>query len=309
LGLGRKYGHFGFEGATEGEGMAAKQVRVLWALSALMLSSSLAGTLSEFEAAVTGPKSDSSPSDTHSGHRHSDRDSRHRRNNDEPNLATQLVAGVFVGSFRGVKWLTYNWWARPGDDGEYMGSGERAETEEENCAPTLHHELGTPYLPYLRFDYRQQYLDSDLSADDLLLEAGYKYGALFGRYTRYEDAADECLDIQQYYGMFRFSDLDDPHPVGIFRGGIGVGGYSIHGQERHGGPALTVPMALYPTDWCGIEFLPAWAHICDKTISDYDVSLSVGHKFAHLRVGYRWLWVQGSGHWLDGPYAGLTFSF
>ncbi|MBN2686187.1 MAG: hypothetical protein JXR40_12975 [Pontiellaceae bacterium] len=303
--------------------MATKQVGVLWALSALMLSSSLAETLGEFEAAVTRSPPEATPSDRHSGRRHSDRGSHHRRDDDDYNFTTRLVTEVFVGAFQGVKWLAYDWWAgeddlqyyaHASDDGEYIGPGElatvgSAEVYEEYDLPALHHELGTPYLPYLRFDYRQQYLESDLSAEDLLLEAGYKCGALYGRYTRYEDAADESLDIQQYYGMLRLSDVDDPHPAGIFSGGIGVGGYSIHGQERHGGPALTVPIALYPTDWCGIEFRPAWAHICEKTISDYDVSLSVGHKFAHLRVGYRWLWVQGSGHWLDGPYAGLTFSF
>lgn len=294
--------------------MRKSRIGISLLLSLLMLGSCLAEELSEFEAAVTQPKSEPSPSDTHSRSHDLDRQNRHRWENDDYSFAAQVVAGVFVGSFRGVKWLTYDWWAGPGDDGEYVDPGERAtvegaETDEENVASELHHELGTPYLSYLRFDYRQQYLDSDLSAEDLLLEAGYKYGALYGRYTRYEDAADESLDIQQYYGMFRFSDFDDPDPVGIFSGGIGVGGYSIHGQQRHGGPALTIPLALYPTDWCGIEFRPAWAYICDKTVSDYDVSLSVGHKYAHLRVGYRWLWVQGSGHWLDGPYAGLTFSF
>lgn len=109
--------------------MTKGRIGISLLLSLLMLGSSLAGTLSEFEAAVTGPKSDPSPSDRHSGHRHSDRDSHHRRNNDEPDLATQLVAGVFVGSFQGVKWLTYDWWAGPGDDGEYIGSGERATVE------------------------------------------------------------------------------------------------------------------------------------------------------------------------------------
>ncbi|MBN2683936.1 MAG: hypothetical protein JXR40_01540 [Pontiellaceae bacterium] len=288
-------------------------------MSLFLLGSSFADTLSDFENAVTSPKPEPPPSSGHSKGRDHDRRDR--------SFGSRLVSGVFGGTYRGVKWMTYDWWAgdnddnehlqyaeQSDDDGEYIGPGalaiiDGAEGLDEDDFPRLNHELGAPYLSYLRFDYRQQYLDSDLSAEDLLLEAGYKYGALYGRYTQYEGAADERLDIQQYYGMLRNNDFGEPSMDGIFSIGIGVGGYSIHGQQRHGGPALTVPIALYPTDWCGIEFRPSWARVSEKTISDYDISVSVGKKFAHLRLGYRWLWVQGNSYWLNGPYAGVTFSF
>jgi hypothetical protein len=174
----------------------------------------------------------------------------------------------------------------------------------------LRHRKGTTGLPYVRFDYRWQYLDSQLDAHDYLLEAGYKILAFYGRSTDYEDRSNgETLNIDQYYGMLRYGGGDDFFFPGTFQIAAGLGGYSIRGMQKQDGVAFTLPLSFNPYDFIGFEFRPAWASINDRNISDYDISMSLGYLYLQGRIGYRWLWVQHDGHWLDGPYAGMTFTF
>ncbi len=310
-------------------------------LTFALLGSSLAGTLGDFEDAVAKPHSSSSHS--RSDCDDDDESIGNQLFNDLFGGCINAVAeGLTVGAFHGVKWLVYGWWAKPGEaegasavvvaepepeasvdqpPAEPVNTSEAFQASESNGSfleketPSsgqdgLKHKLGTAGLPYVRFDYRWQYLDSDFDANDYLLEAGYKYVALYGRATHYEDrVAKGNLDIEQCYGLWRIGGSDDFYFPGYFQLGLGIGGYAIQGDKNQGGLALTVPIFIYPADWCGIEFRPAWASISDKTISDYDVSVSAGQRFLQLRAGYRWLWVQGEGHWLNGPYAGVSASF
>jgi len=268
---------------------------------------SLAGQLSDFEEAVAKPV----PHSRDGGKIYCDDD-------EDSNFVADVIGGVIVGLgyglYRGVRWLVYDWWAEPDSElilqARSTNDVDRAEntfTDEELGG--FEHEAGTPGLPYLRFDYRWQYLDSDLEANDFLLEAGYKYMAFYGRLTQYEGTADENLDIGQYYGMVRYGGTDEFYFPGSFQVAAGIGGYSIHGEQSQSGPALTIPVMVYPTDWFGFEFRPAWASINQKTVSDYDVSVNVGHKYTRLCLGYRWLWVQHEGSWLEGAYAGVSLSF
>ncbi len=272
-----------------------------------MLGTSLAGQLSDFEDAVAKPVP------------HSDqpkRSSHYDNDDDDSWVVGEIVGAVFIGlvygTYRGVKYVVYDWWAKPDADSLVVASpGDSVAEDDYDVSERdgFQHNIGTVGMPYVRFDYRWQYLDSDVDANDFLLEAGYKYLAFYGRVTQYEDAANVNLDIEQYYAMVRTGGSDDFYFPGSFQVGAGLGWYSIEGDQIQDGPALTVPVMLYPNDWFGVEFRPAWAVINDKVLSDYDVSASLGHRFAHLRLGYRWLWVQHEGHWLDGPYAGLSFSF
>ena len=68
-------------------------------------------------------------------------------------------------------------------------------------------------------------------------------------------------------------------------------------------------MKVNPADWLGLEFRPAWYRPQERTIGDYDLSASLGWRYIDLRCGYRWLWMQGEGTLLDGPYAGVSLSF
>ncbi len=276
-----------------------------------LLGSSRAGPLADFEAAVDKPVPPSAYTEEER-HYSADRDA--GSSDSDGTFLVQLVVGLGYGAYRGVRWLVYDWWADPDDDHLVAdSSGDAAYTKDafaDEEPDALTHQIGTPGAPYVRFDYRWQYLDSDVDAHDFLLEAGYKYAALYGRRTTYEDRADsESLDIEQYYGMLRYGGSDPFFFPGSFQVGAGAGWYSIEGSQTQEGPALTVPLMLYPGEWFGFEFRPVWAWLNQKTVSDYDISMAVGHRFTHFRLGYRWLWVQHEGHWLDGPYAGVSVSF
>ena len=305
--------------------------RGAFVLSMALMGSSFAGTLGNFEDAVAKPVS------------HSDHDQQDDCDDGRDCIFAGEIgefifismAAVVYGTYRGVKYLVHDWWASPAGisyeatatEGKVPSiASEKAAAdvpvedtvseyeyradEASYVDDGLKHEVGTAGLPYLRCDYRWQYVNSDLDANDFLLEAGYQYAALYARFTRYEDrAANEDLDIKQYYGLLRMGGSDDFFFSGSFQVGLGAGGYVIKGDREQSGLALTVPILVYPSDYFGIEFRPAWASINEKTVSDYDISVSAGQRFIQLRTGYRWLWVQGEGHWLNGPYAGVSLSF
>ncbi len=177
------------------------------------------------------------------------------------------------------------------------------------------HILGKLTKPYVRADYNWQHINSNLDAQDLRVEAGYKLLAFYGRHTLYTESNSTNnlneLTLNQYYGMLRFGDtLRHPDfPNGSWEIGLGLGTAQQMGNEEHSSWALTVPVKFYPTDWFGVEFRPAWYRPQDRVIGDYDLSASLGWRYVQLRGGYRWLWVQGEGHMFNGPYAGVSVSF
>lgn len=178
-----------------------------------------------------------------------------------------------------------------------------------NDPPEGKHIPGTVAAPFVRFDYRWQYLDADSFAHDYLLEAGYTYFALYGRVSNFTDRdANEDLDIEQYYGMIRVFGSGHHDPISA-QLGLGLGVWEITGEGRQGSGAITVPMSVSYRDIVGLEFRPAWANFNGNAVSDYDLSVSAGYKYAQLRLGYRWFWLRGEGHWLNGPYAGVAVMF
>ncbi|MBN2683937.1 MAG: hypothetical protein JXR40_01545 [Pontiellaceae bacterium] len=293
--------------------MAKGRIGISLLLSTLILGSSLAGPLSDFENAIAVPEESSSKS-APSTPRRERRDHYHHDDDDSDFelemylLAFRITGAAVYGTYRGIKWVTYDWWADPydGDDLDPLAVPAPPEGMEADLYDGTFHVEGGLSQSFLRFDYRQQYVDHNLSAEDISLEAGYSYGGLYGRFTHYKGAADERLRVEQYYAMLR---VGDASPKGLFSCGVGLGGYSIEGTRRFGGPALTIPIGVYPGEWVGIEFRPAWASVNGHTINDYDLSLSLGRKYGHLRLGYRWLGLPGDDQWINGPYAGFSISF
>lgn len=174
------------------------------------------------------------------------------------------------------------------------------------------HRSGLSVMPYIRADYNWQYIDSRLDAQDVRLEAGYKALAFHGRHTHYtERNPTDHLDINQYYGVFRIAGVtfDDNLPVNGWELGIGGGIVQQIGNEEYSSGAFTLPLKIYPTDWLGIEFRPAWYRPQERVIGDYDLSADLGWRCIQVRGGYRWLWMQGEGHLFNGPYAGVSVSF
>jgi len=176
------------------------------------------------------------------------------------------------------------------------------------------HVLGQTTAPYVRVDYNWQYIDSGNAAHDGRVELGYKLVAFHGRTTRYTDDAEGlALDVNQYYAVLRYGGCRPDFLPGTFEVGMGLGVCQTIDDEENSSGAVTIPLKYYPVDWCGIEFRPAWYRGtywgAEFTTGDYDISVSLGHRFVQLRGGYRWLWLQGAGHQLNGPYAGVSVSF
>jgi hypothetical protein len=188
------------------------------------------------------------------------------------------------------------------DDGEWA---------KEYSAWFPEHPLGAPTVPYVRADYNWQYINSDLEAEDLRIEVGYKLLAFHGRHTLYTESPTDELTMNQYYGVLRLggSVTDANLPNASWEAGIGLGVAQQMGEQEQSSGAITVPLKFYPTDWLGVEFRPAWYRWSEKAIGDYDVSTSLGWRYIQIRGGYRWLWMQGEGHLLNGPYAGVSVSF
>ncbi len=186
------------------------------------------------------------------------------------------------------------------------------------------HELGQATVPYARFDYHWQYVDSDIDASDVRIELGYKVLAFHARTTMYDDPfEDEKLDINQYYGVLRYGGYRPDFVPGTFEFGTGFGAaqmkyeYPAGTEEGTGDPypagtirdtafAWTILLKYYPVEWLGLEFRPAW-YSFDERVGDYDLSASLGWRYVQFRGGYRWLKTRGER--LDGPYAGVSVSF
>jgi hypothetical protein len=323
--------------------MGRGRLCISFVLTLLLLGNALGKSLSGFEGAVAKPHS-SSASRSHGND--CDDDDVPILDDLFDDCANQLFPDIVLGLCLGVKWLAYDWWANPEGNGEvieeapleeslmlsepvvvstnkavvldkvsarevevYADDPETIESPEVDPLPGdgLDCKWGTMASPFIRFDYQWQYLDAHSHADTYTLEVGYKALAFLGRESRYKDKdADETLGIDQYYAMLRAGNSDED---GSFQVGVGLGGYVVEGKEYNSGAALTVPFSFCYRDIVGVEFRPAWAKINDRTVGDYDVSVNAGYRFIQARLGYRWLWVQGEGHWLNGPYAGMGIMF
>ena len=219
----------------------------------------------------------------------------------------------FMGSF--LTWLvTAPFQSRSGDAAPSFSDSEEGEEGWADGGSGLFpgHVLGSLTMPYIRADYNWHHINSNLNAQALRLEAGYKLLAFYGRHTLYTESnpSDE-LTVNQYYGMLRVGGAlrHQDFLNGSWEVGLGLGMVQQMGNEEQSSGAFTVPLKFYPTEWFGVEFRPAWYHWNDRAIGDYDCSASLGWQYVQLRGGYRWLWMQGVGHMLNGPYAGVSISF
>jgi len=169
------------------------------------------------------------------------------------------------------------------------------------------HILGQATVPYVRVDYNRQSVDSEIDANDVRVEVGYKLVAFHARTTMFSDETDRT-DFNQYYGVLRYGGYRPGFLPGTFEFSLGLGVAQI-GDDKDTSGALTIPLKYHPTDWFGIEFRPAWYRWKDLAVGDYDISASLGYRFVQLRGGYRWLGIEDVDIDLNGPYAGVSVSF
>ena len=160
-------------------------------------------------------------------------------------------------------------------------------------------EYGEPLIPFARLDLSVQNVRGDVTAFDSRAEFGFGPFGFQVRSTRYkEDEPDDSIEVFQLYWLYRMS--AGPY----FEADIGLGSLMLDGVERHEGFSFSLPITVRPTERIGFEFRPAWANLNGIGVEDYDLALSLGGRYASLRIGYRWFMNWRSS--LDGPYAGVS---
>ncbi|MBT3296167.1 MAG: hypothetical protein HN919_21225 [Verrucomicrobia bacterium] len=164
-----------------------------------------------------------------------------------------------------------------------------------DCIPR---EMGTPLIPFARFDFSYQDAESTVDANDYRFEGGFgPFGVHFNQ-THYKEASPEdSLDLIRVHGLYRMSfgsmvEVD-----------LGLGALTIDGNDRDTRFSLTLPVRIYPYDWLGVEVRPAWA----DGVTDWDVALLLTAPFTSMKAGYRW--VSSPNKSLNGPYVGLAVHF
>ncbi len=234
--------------------------------------------------------------------------------------ASSFGSGTYPSSSGGDSFLGGFWsWLvvapfqyRHDDPSASMSPGEEGWADDRRFV-FPRHELGQATVPYARFDYNWQYVDSDIDANDVRIELGYKMLAFHVRTTMYKDGFDGAeLDINQYYGVLRYGGYRSDFLPGTFEFGIGFGAAQLKFEDFIGtiddsSFAWTILLKYYPMEWLGLEFRPAW-YSFEENIGDYDFSASLGWRYVQFRGGYRWMSLKGDS-WNDGPYAGVSVSF
>ncbi len=176
------------------------------------------------------------------------------------------------------------------------------DTNADPSASSIKNETGKTIIPYFRFDYHYQNVESDIDASDYRLLVGYGPFAFIGRKTfLQEDDPRDKLRIDQLYGLFRISFAN------YIELGMGIGQYKLVGNARNSDMAYTVPLTIRFTENFSIEFIPAWAKINTVEIEDYDLGVLIGGRFVSLKTGYRW--IESPSDHLRGPYIGLSVYF
>jgi hypothetical protein len=156
--------------------------------------------------------------------------------------------------------------------------------------------LGEAMLPFLRLDAGYQSVRSDVDAWDWRAEGGYGPIGVHVNHTRYRETEPaDTLDLVRVFGLYRMSFGS------LLEVDLGLGALTMDSGkgENSSSFAVTLPVLLHPWDFAGLEFRPAWAH----NVSDYDLALVTGWRFASVKAGYRW--VRTPSYSLDGPYAAL----
>jgi len=163
-------------------------------------------------------------------------------------------------------------------------------------------ETGSADLPFIRFDFAYQDLESDVDAFDGRVEAGYGPAAVQYRLTRMrQGSTQEHLKLSYAHGLYRISGSD------AFEFALGLGQVVLEGEARSSGASFTVPLNIYPLPEIGIRLVPTWSDINGNTIRDYDASVAYVPPYFSLRLGYRE--ITSHQETLRGPYAGVSFHY
>jgi len=244
-----------------------------------------AGVLRDFENDVTKKDASEESSRPH------DRDGDHRGETHDRSDWDGLWGGLTDNIVTVVPWIVV---------GGGIYSWERVTAVDTNDVnPRRPNE---PLIPFFRAEVSALAVSGDIEARTGRVEAGYGPVAVEVDLLSFEEGAtgDE-LEIRRICGLYRMSfgrqiEVD-----------LGIGSLTLEGENKTSELAYTVPVLVYPADWWGIEFRPAWAEFEGSTLEDYDLGLFLNWKGISFKAGYRWL--QSDHEDLSGPYLGLAYRY
>ncbi|MCP4297294.1 MAG: hypothetical protein GY786_16960 [Proteobacteria bacterium] len=86
---------------------------------------------------------------------------------------------------------------------------------------------------------------------------------------------------------------------------LGFGNVALKGKQVHSGGSVSVPMLFYIWNQIAFELRPVYSNLNGNEISDTDISIISVLPFSSLRIGHRWLNVNGES--LNAYHVGVSF--
>ncbi len=162
----------------------------------------------------------------------------------------------------------------------------------------LRREPGGALIPFAAAEISHQWLGGGTLAWDWRGEVGLALMGVTVRRTFYrESKADFDLDTSQIHGVYRMTFGER------FEMGLAFGALEMKGRERRDGFSFGLPMRWHGRHGWGVEYRPAWSTLEETRISDHDLAVVLGWRYAYLRAGYRWFYHSDAS--LDGVHVGL----
>ena len=222
------------------------------------------------------------------------RDRYYRERNEHLRWEHQWLDSIWSLAFQeseaGFDWNCFHW----------IGEGFSYSNQRMRRNPVPLRENGDPLVPLVRIDGAWQDVSDEIEARDWYGQLGY--GAIGVDYRR------TCFDQSHPQKTLR---MEWGHILSRLSYGsqvevdLGMGIYTLTGEEKTSGFSLTSAVLYYPSDHWGLEFRPTVAWINqDTTVNDFDLALHLRHEAVGLKFGYRW--TKSTNVTLDGPYAGLV---
>ncbi len=167
---------------------------------------------------------------------------------------------------------------------------------------TVERKYGDPLLPFYALDLSFQSVRPDITALDGRFEAGYGPVAVCARLTHFQEKhPKDSLDAASAHLLLRLKFSD------YFEAGAGAGPFVLDGEETNTGFSLALPLRFRFSRGFGADLRSQWIRIKGNSVEDYDASAVFGEKSWFVRVGYRWM--VAPWETLDGPYAGISYSY
>ena len=245
----------------------------------LLIGTSQAGTLDDFESAKNPEKQSSTSSESNSTYEDDDDDS--------------SLGDFFVELFFRAAWYTSLY-------GGQTSSERIALNPQMDGIQKRKH--GEPLIPQYRFDSHYQQANSDITSKDFRFEYGQgPFGVQLRNTLMHESDENDDLRLSQIHALYRMS---FGNHVGI---NMGIGVSQLVGNNRSTTLSFAFPIYFHPNKHFGFEIKTGMHFFDNAGILDLDYAALFRHKYFSLSMGYRELIKSGVD--IAGPYAGIALHY